>query len=769
MPTPSDQPWRAPEQAQSDSEKMRRIPFLFLSNSFTNAATISSVGAPLALFATELGLGTDRIGLLGGLMPFFQILGVGFLPLILHFGCKRVAATALLARYVFLLMFLLVPLVQGDLTSVFWLLFAAMALFSLGRSISEAAYVPWAQEFIPQSLRGRIFGQVALAQLPVALLVSFAINLWLDSRTGIGRFYPVFVVAVVLGAIGALGLYGLGGGRARDGGARGLAALRSLTVPLRDRNFRRYLYTSGTQFMVFLVGNLFILLFFKLRLSIPTGQLVFMSALVPVGGALGGFVAGWFVDRLGSRGVRITAQLLQAALLVGVPFIHHDLPGIEIIVAGVFLSFGFLVSASITAGTVYMLNYVPPARKESYMALAYGSDGIIGGSATFAAGFLVTWIDAHPLRIFDVAIGSYQSLFVICALIIASSALVSACLREDGATGVKDFLTQFYSVNSLGVLWGIHSYANPTSEERRRDLAYRFGGARSVLAKAELLEALHDPSFDVRYEAIGALGHLPRSDSVVRALEKMLKYDGLIELQYGALASLGRIRSRPSHAVIAGFLNHENALLRARAIRSLGDLGEQRYLAQIREGLAGDSDVDCRLAAVSALGKLRDRDSLGPLLRFYAELGRVDDVFSDEPRSKVILLALAKILNCEESFAHEWRNEEKLPGYRLTRLIARIADAARRLPRFDDQVRRELAQASGALGDGRVQPALQALQGLRPLIASSRRRDAGFVLEMLDAARAMPRPHPAFLVLLCIALRPVLKPGQKSGQKPGQK
>src|SRR5690606_39209096 len=111
-------------------------------------------------------------------------------------------------------------------------------------------------------------------------------------------------------------------------------------------------------------------------------------------------------------------------------------------------------------------------------------------------------------------------------------------------------------------------------------------------------------SFDVRHEAIQSLGHLPRSPAVVRALDSVLGYEGLVELQYAALTSLGRLRAHESADRVARFLDSPNPLLRARAMRTLGDMRNDRYLPRIRELLRDDPEVDCRLAAVSALGKL---------------------------------------------------------------------------------------------------------------------------------------------------------------------
>jgi Major Facilitator Superfamily/HEAT repeats len=741
----------------TDYDRIRRLPFLYGFSMFTGAAVLIAVGAPFTLFLTELGFGSDRIGILGGMMPFFQVFGIAFLPLIMRFGSKRVATVAFTARYLFLALFLAVPFFLPDLNTVFWVLFAAMALFSLARTIAEAAFVPWSQEIIPRSIRGSISGKLALFYLPVGLLVSYVVKLWLDAQMGIDRFYVVFLFAIVVGIFGAASLLGLAGGRPGANHTRGMAAFRALAAPLRDRNFALFLVSSGTQYLVFLVVNLFLILYFKEKFSVPAGQLVVMASLFLIGGALGSYASGWLVDRHGSRGVRLTTQIAQVIALVGVGLLPAG-DGVTIgFLGAIFVVFGALFGASITAANVYLFNYVPAELKESYLALAYSVDGIIGGSATFGAGYLVFWLQTNPTNVLEVPLGGYETLLVLCAGVIGVSLVTYGLLREEGATGVKEFLRQFYAGNPVGILWGVHRYGHQTSEERRMDLAHKFGGAGSMLASEELFDALHDPSFDVRYEAIAALGHLPRSERVIIALEKMLAYDGLVELQHRALTSLGRIGAKDSGPKIAPFLGSQNVLLRARAMRTMGDIRDTGYLPQIRQAMAFDGDVDCRLAAVSALGKMKDRESFGPLLEFYRTFENTGAEFSDEPRSKVILLALAKILNREGAFAQEWRREEKYPGRRLPGLLKYLtgihAERSRRVKKPDKQA----PATKNDPGQGAASSALQMLQGLRPGIAQSGHKDRELVLRLLDGTGDMGTPHRAFLVLLGVVMGPVLR------------
>jgi HEAT repeat protein len=259
----------------------------------------------------------------------------------------------------------------------------------------------------------------------------------------------------------------------------------------------------------------------------------------------------------------------------------------------------------------------------------------------------------------------------------------------------------------------------------------------------------------VRYEAIQSLGRLPPSPAVIRALESMLGYEGLVELQYAALTSLGHIGATESGGRIAQFLDSSDALLRARAMRTLGDIRDGRYVPRIRQLLDDDPEIDCRLAAVSALGKFRDRESVAKLVYLYRQLANDDAGTAGEPRSKVVLLALAKILDREENFSREWRVEERQPGSRLPGVIARLASTVKRQGTEAAALAGQLDDSVGVASSSTVE-AFAALQALAPLVRKSAHPDAPLVAAILQGTGGIAQPHRALVILLGLALRRVL-------------
>lgn len=426
----------------NEPDKLKVINYYHYSTALQMCAVIGTVAAPLTLYSVELGLNSDEIGILGSLMAFCQVLALISIPITLYFGSKLVSITTLFSRYIFLLIFLIVPLYQHNLLLVFYLLFFAMLMFAICRSLSEAAFVPWMQEFIPRDVRGRIIGINGIICTPFALAASYAIKMWLDSREGLDRFYPVFIIAIISGFISALLLIKIKGGGKIVNRENDHGYLKNLFSASKDKNFNLFLISSGTQYLVITVLAIFLTLFFKIRMNIPTGELIFSSTLVLIGGTCSGFIVGRITDNYGCRGIRVIFQSLQIILLLMLPFINSETPYLSYVIGIVFFLFGFLMWGSASIGYIFMLNYVPSNNKESFMSLAYSLDGLIAGITTVLAGYLVLWLDTNNIVVFGKTLGSYEVLFAICAFIIVVSMNAFILIKEEGKMGVRTFIRQ---------------------------------------------------------------------------------------------------------------------------------------------------------------------------------------------------------------------------------------------------------------------------------------------------------------------------------------
>ena len=150
--------------------------------------------------------------------------------------------------------------------------------------------------------------------------------------------------------------------------------LKNLLKATKDKNFNLFLVSSGTQYLVITILAIFLTLYFKIRMNIPSGELIFSSTLILIGGTCSGLVVGRVTDNYGCRGIRVLFQSLQILLLLSLPFINSDTPYLSYVIGIIFFLFGFLMWGSASIGYIFMLNYVPSNNKESFMSLAYSLD-----------------------------------------------------------------------------------------------------------------------------------------------------------------------------------------------------------------------------------------------------------------------------------------------------------------------------------------------------------------------------------------------------------
>ena len=95
----------------NEKEKMKVINYYHFSTALQMCAVIGTVAAPLTLYSVELGLDPDRIGILGSLMAFCQVLALISIPLTLYFGSKILSIWTLFSRYIFLLILKVIELI----------------------------------------------------------------------------------------------------------------------------------------------------------------------------------------------------------------------------------------------------------------------------------------------------------------------------------------------------------------------------------------------------------------------------------------------------------------------------------------------------------------------------------------------------------------------------------------------------------------------------------------------------------------------------------
>ncbi len=139
-------------------EKLRGLRWSIGSNAANTVfVQYTFFGSVFVLFLNELGLGKGQIGFLLSLLPFTGLISIFIAPAVARFGYKRTYVTAWAGRTAIATFMLLTPWVANtyglDVTLIF--ISVTVAAFSLVRSIGMTANMPWVQEYVPVTMRGK--------------------------------------------------------------------------------------------------------------------------------------------------------------------------------------------------------------------------------------------------------------------------------------------------------------------------------------------------------------------------------------------------------------------------------------------------------------------------------------------------------------------------------------------------------------------------------------------------------------------------------------
>jgi len=715
----------------TNAEKIRRLPWLVVGNAFNAIfCELTVFGSVFILFLDELKLPKDRIGLALSLIPFCGAISLFVAPAVERFGHKKTFVTFFSIRKLFILGLLFLPAVKaawGETASFYFILVMILG-FACCRAISETAVFPWSQEMVPVNMRGK-FSAISsivsiLAQAGAVLLASKA----LDGVDGVGPFLSLFAVGAACGLVCAVCHALFPGGAPSEKTRELLPFLRDAFSSMKDRNFA--LYNIGVITLVFAYAPMgFAPLYFKEQTGIRESSIILLSFASLMGSMLSSYLWGWSSDRYGSKPVMIFGLIVLALRPLCFYFLPQKSAWSEPLAFASFFVWGMAVMAwAIGSGRYLLVTVVPLDKRTPWLTFYYAAQGVANGFGPLISGWILSASAGLSGQWGPLHVDPYTPAFIFSAVLGVAGTLMIAGLRARGEAPASRFVGMFMRGNPLSALESMVRYSFARSEHDRIATTQAMGDARSPLSVEELAEALKDPSFNVRYEAIVSIARTRSDPRLIYALLHVL-VDDEPELHTATAWALGRLGD--SLAILPlreVFLSSEYALLRARCARALAQLGDRSMAPRFLEVFRKETVGPLRLAYASALGQLRVAEALPEMLAFMA------GVKSESARMEMAL-ALARMVDMESYFVQLWRRTQVEAG---TPLSQAVTAARRKLVRAEPRARREA----------------DALDEAERLFAhDSLDEGAAHLAEAVPASWLERRPSPAAVILAECAQR----------------
>lgn len=703
----------------TNAEKFRGLPWdLAFSAANSVFVQFTFFGSVFVLFLSELGLSKSQIGTLLSLLPFSGLLALIVAPTVARIGYKRAALLSWSTRTIVTAPILLTPLVsvQFGYRAVLLYVTAILAAFSVFRAVGMTARLPWVQEFVPDSVRGKfsalgnMFSQMAAF---VAVLVAGFI---VEGTVGLTGFIILFGLGVLFGFVAVWAETHVPGGAPRQGSELKGTSYRDMARATRDANFVRFLGGVG---LVILVGGplaSFLPLYMQEEVGISSGRVVWVQNGTLLGGLLFSYLWGWLADRYGGKPVMMSGIALRAV----VPILWLLVPKNSPVSLHIALMVAFAQGVAnmgwfIGSTRLRFVAVVPAEGKANYQALYLAWIGVIGGLGQLAGGWMLEVTSGVSGRLLFLPVNSYTILFLVGAALAIVAAVVMRRVRADTAMTTGAFAAMFFRGNPFSALASLIRFHRARGERATVSMTERLGRTESPLTVEELLAALADPRFAVRFEAVVSIARRGPDERLTSALVDVL---GSSEPALSTVAAwaLGRIGDERAIPPLRAGLDAEYRSVRAYCARALGTMGDVDVKPLLIKRLGTELDQGLRVAYSSALGKLRATEALPALLRYLRVCGIGDEM----PRNEYAL-AVARIVGAEDPFLGLLRETEVDPG---TSTSQALAAAGRGLT--DPEGRSELTYAIEQCEDALAREDLQ--QGAESLVSVLRlvrRRELG--------------------------------------------
>ena len=644
------------------AEKMRKLRWNIIWNAFNSVyAQLTFFGSAFVLFLNYLDFSSTQIGFLLSMLPFFGIVALFIAPTVSRFGYKRTFVTFFAVRKLVTAGLLLVPWVLNHygIEAVRLLITLVVMAFALSRAIGEVGLYPWTQEFIPNSIRGKhsaINDMVARATGIAA--IAFA-GFVLGLSDGIDRFIALYLIALLFGAVSVWSVAQLPGGAPTT--TRTIRHSDLLKVA-RDRNFISYLLGLGLV-TVASAPLSFLPLFMQNQVGLTDSQVVWLQIGTIAGGFSATYLFGWAADRYGSKPVMLSGLFVKMLLPLGWLLMPRNSSLSLPIALGIALIWGIAeIAWGIGQGRLFYVKVVPVERKTEYMAVFYAIAGVVGGTSQILSGWLLDQTADVSGQVLFVTIDQFTPLFV-ASLVLNGVGLFlfRNRVQADSDVSVGTFAGLFLHGNPLLAFESLMRYYRTKDERAAVAVTEHMGKTKSPLTVDEMLEALKDPRFGVRFEAIISIARMGSEPRLVEALCQLI--DGT-ELSLSVIAAwaLGRIGDKSALPSLRNGLHSPYRSIQAHCARSLGTLGDEESAPMLLERLRNETDKGLIIAYASAVGNLKVQEALDTLFDVLA-------VTENEGARLELALAIARIYGGEHHFIRLLRSLRQDPGTTASQVL----------------------------------------------------------------------------------------------------
>ena len=736
------------------AEKIRGLRWI-LAASALGAIFVQMIFGPVfVLFLDELRMPKDRIGFIQSLFPFCGLLALFVAPVVTRVGLRRIFICFYSIRKVTIFFLVLCPwiLSKFGLGPTFVYVVVIIFIFAICRAVAETAQSSWAQEYVPNSMRGRFSAIATVTSNVFAIGALAAATVVIRHSEGLNGYVILIAVASIIGLISVLLYIPVPGGKPVVGRSAQTDHWKEMSGALRDRNYLTYLLSWGLMMMAAGAMMTFVPLFMKEHVELSADNVVSLEVSALVGTMLSTYLWGWAADRYGGKPVLVSAVGILALTPTCWMLMPRGIGWSYYAALGIAFVYGVGIIGAMHGGAILRYNVlVPPEKKTGYLAIYYAWTGVVGGLAPLLAGSMLVALASLKGQFFIFKIDPYTPLFGTSLLFLTGSVILCRRIVARSDMPTRRFVSLFVQGNPLSAFGAMIRYNLARDESARLSVTERLGETKSPLNVDQLLEALSDPSFNVRYEAIVSVARTRPDERLIDQLIAILR-SREPDLSIAATWALGRIKASRGKATgpLREALDSDYPLLQARSARELANLGDAEIIPKLLDRFRNEQDYALRVAFGSALGVLCCEAAIEPIFGVL-QTARTDTVRNE------LTLALARIVGAEHRFMSLWRRTRDDTGTATSQAMSAIKKQWKKIRPDYGEFNRSVSSCANALASNDLRAGAimlaDVLDNLLPCADNFPTAAAAVLRLCADQLRAFDPARKEYLLLALHALR----------------
>ncbi len=398
--------------------------------------------SPIFLYAESLGASATIMGLIAGMTPLMVIFQIPAAAHVGRWGYRFFIATGWTVRLLFVLGLIFVPMMDGVLNSQSQLALVIVLLFAFNmiRGIASCAWFPWIRGLIPETIRGRYLTLESAFANAGSLVAFLLVAIYLGKSPTSGQITVLFAFSFVLGA-GSIAFIRRVPDVAPPEEEAGTKQQAPWAEIFAAKPFRKLLWTE--LFMAIALGGLaaFTVKYLKAEAGMQDNYIMLASAAKFVG-ALGTL---WFLksrlDRMGSRPIIFFGLAIGLVCVAVFGLIAGRVVPLDFFaVAGLYLSFGFVLASVSMSMTRLAMATVPRLGSSHYFAV-FAVVGNLGmGVSPTLWGLMIDILSGRKWDWLGIEWNEYTIYFAGVAVVLMFTALATMRLEEARAARLNEFL-----------------------------------------------------------------------------------------------------------------------------------------------------------------------------------------------------------------------------------------------------------------------------------------------------------------------------------------